>query len=78
MSFFLQVVSDEMSKLKGAAFDKRYAENELGYHRAVNSLVGKIFIPNIKNGQVKALFRKALKIFKVHEGHAANMVDTVG
>ena len=69
---------DEMSKLKGAAFDKRYAENELGYHRAVNSLVGKTFIPNIKNGEMKALFRKALKIFKVHEGHAAKMVDTVG
>ena len=27
------------------AFDKRYAENELGYHKAVNDLVRTAFIP---------------------------------
>lgn len=65
---------DEMSKLRGAAFDKRYAENELAYHKAVNALVEKTFIPNIDNAQVKDLFKAGLKIFKVHEGHAAMMV----
>ena len=66
---------DEMSKLRGAAFDKRYAENELAYHKAVNDLVEKAFIPNIENAEVKALFKAGLEIFKAHEQHAAKMVD---
>ncbi len=65
---------DEMSKLRGKAFDKRYAENELAYHKAVNGLVETAFIPNIENGEVKALFKAGLKIFKVHQGHAEMMV----
>jgi len=65
---------DEMSKLRGADFDKRYAENELAYHKAVNDLVENTFIPNIDNAEVKELFKAGLKIFKVHEGHAEMMV----
>lgn len=67
----------EMSQLSGAAFDKRYAENELGYHQAVNGLVENTFIPNIETPQVKELFVKALKIFKAHEHHAAMMVESL-
>ncbi len=65
---------DEMSKLRGAEFDKRYAENELAYHKAVNDLVENAFIPNIENAEVKALFETGLGIFKAHEGHAEMMV----
>ena len=68
---------DEMSKLRGAKFDRRYAQNELAYHKAVNDLVGNAFIPNIENTEVKALFEAALEVFKVHEGHAAMVVDKV-
>lgn len=68
---------DEMSQLRGAAFDMRYAENELGYHKAVNNLVENAFIPNIENGEVKALFEAGLEIFKVHEGHAEAMVASL-
>lgn len=68
---------DEMAQLRGAAFDKRYAENELAYHKAVNDLVGNTFIPNIDNADVKALFEAGLKIFKVHEHHAEMMVTAV-
>ena len=64
----------EMSQLSGAAFDRRYANNELGYHKTVNGLVGDIFIPNIKNPAVKSLFQEALVIFKAHEKHAEKMV----
>ena len=66
---------DEMSKLRGKAFDKRYAENELAYHKEVNELVGKTFIPNIENAEVKALFKAGLKIFQAHEMHAKDMVS---
>lgn len=67
-------IIDEMSKLRGAAFDRRYAENELAYHKAVNGLVENAFIPNIENAEVKALFEAGLQIFKSHQGHAEMMV----
>lgn len=67
----------EMSALSGDAFDRRYAENELAYHKAVNKLVEYTFIPNIDNAEVKALFGAGLKIFKVHEGHAEMMVKAL-
>lgn len=65
---------DEMSKLRGAGFDRRYAKNELEYHKAVNGLVENAFIPNIENTEVKSLFTEGLKIFKAHERHAEMMV----
>lgn len=67
----------EMSELRGVNFDRRYAQNELDYHRAVNGLVANAFIPNIDNPEVKALFEAGLEIFKVHEKHAEMMVKTL-
>ena len=68
---------DAMSKLRGAAFDRHYAENELNYHRAVNGLIAGEFLPNIENGQVKALFEEGLKLFQAHESSAASLVDSL-
>ena len=68
---------DEMSRLRGKAFDRRYAENELSYHQAVNGLVGGTFIPNLQNPEVKALFEQAFVIFTAHEKHAEKMVDAL-
>ena len=67
----------KFSALSGAEFDKAYAENELAYHKAVNALVGDVFIPNIENAEVKALFEEGLKIFKAHEAHAEMMVKAL-
>ena len=68
---------DEMSKLRGVQFDRRYAENELAYHKAVNGLVEDAFIPNNEHPEVKALFEAGLQIFKAHEGHAEMMVKAL-
>ena len=68
---------NEMSQLRGDAFDRFYAKNELGYHIAVNGLVGGTFIPNIENAEVKALFEQALAIFQVHERHAERMTQAL-
>jgi putative membrane protein len=70
-------IVNELAQLRGAEFDRRYAENELGYHRAVNGLVESTFIPNIQNTEVKALFEQALEIFKAHEKHAEKMVASL-
>ena len=67
----------EMAKLSGPEFDRRYAENELAYHQTVNGVVEGVFIPNIENAEVKALFEEALVTFKSHEHHAAKLVNAV-
>ncbi|WP_169543933.1 DUF4142 domain-containing protein [Sneathiella aquimaris] len=72
-----EAIIAKFSLLNGVDFDKAYAANELAYHKAVNSLVGEVFIPNIENAEVKALFEEGLKIFKAHEGHAEMMVKTL-
>jgi len=66
-----------MSRMSGRKFDRFYAKNELGYHKAVNDLVENAFIPNIENTEVKALFELGLSIFKRHEKHAENMVASL-
>lgn len=65
----------KFSALHGEEFDAAYAQNELAYHKAVNALVGDIFIPNIENAEVKALFEQGLEIFTSHEAHAEMMVN---
>ena len=70
-------IINELSQLRGAAFDRRYAENELAYHKAVNNLMSTAFIPNIENSEVKDLFKAGYQIFLVHEGHAEMMVASL-
>ena len=54
----------EMGQLNGGAFDRRYAENELGYHQAVNGLVEGTFIPNLQNSEVHTLLNTLLNDFE--------------
>lgn len=70
-------IKDELSRLRGAEFDRYYAENELRYHEAVNGTVANSFIPNIKNPEVKQAFETALTIFRGHQEHAEQMVNRV-
>ncbi len=72
-----QGLIDDMSRLRGEAFDRKYAANELAYHQEVNNLMTTAFIPNIENPEVKALFKAGLEIFKAHERHAEMMVKAV-
>lgn len=69
-----RAIKDELSRLRGAAFDSYYAKNELAYHRAVNGLVADTFLPNLMNAEVKTAFAGALAIFRGHEQHAEQMV----
>ena len=66
-------IRKELMALEGAAFDKRYAANELAYHQFVNTALETQFIPNAQNAQFKSLLESALRTFKVHEGHAEAM-----
>ena len=67
----------KLAKLRGTAFDKMYAENELAYHETVNGIVKDSFIPNIENAEVKAAFSSALNVFEGHQKHASTLVREV-
>lgn len=66
-------ITNELSRLRGTDFDRRYAANEAAYHQSVNGLVGGTFIPNIENREVKKAFEGALQIFLVHQEHAEKL-----
>lgn len=70
-------IRDELAQLRGEAFDRRYAANELGYHQTVNQVVETQFIPNAQNAELRALLTSALQTFKVHEGHAEMMHEKI-
>ncbi|HSJ64310.1 MAG TPA: DUF4142 domain-containing protein [Gemmatimonadaceae bacterium] len=68
---------DELSRLRGAAFDRRYLQNEQAYHRTVNGVVENSFIPNLQNPEVKQAFQAALRVFREHERHAGLALQSV-
>ena len=63
----------ELDKLKGAAFDKAYAANEVAYHKAVNGALETTLIPNANNAELKSLLQTGLKIFQGHQQHAEHV-----
>ncbi|HZQ11192.1 MAG TPA: DUF4142 domain-containing protein [Pseudolabrys sp.] len=64
----------ELARLKGAAFDKAYVDNEVAYHKTVNGALETQLIPSSSNAELKSLLQTGLKIFQGHEQHA-EMVD---
>ena len=64
----------ELAKLKGAAFDKAYVDNEVAYHKTVDGALENTLIPSASNAELKKLLQTGLKIFQGHEQHA-EMVD---
>jgi putative membrane protein len=67
----------ELAKLKGAAFDKAYVDNEVAYHKAVDSALETTLIPNSSNAELKSLLQTGLKIFEGHEQHAEHVAASL-
>ena len=59
-----------LAKLRGAAFDRAYVDNEVAYHKVVNGALESTLIPNAKNGQLKSLLETGLTLFREHQAHA--------
>ena len=53
----------KLRTLKGAAFDKAYVDNEVGYHQAVIDAIDKTLIPSAQNAELKALLVKVRPAF---------------
>jgi putative membrane protein len=63
----------QLAKLKGAAFDKAYVENEVAYHKQVNGALETLLIPSAQNAELKDLLQTGLKLFQGHEQHAEHV-----
>lgn len=63
----------KLAKLHGAAFDKAYIDNEVAYHKQVNSALETLLIPSAQNPDLKHLLQTGLKIFQGHEVHAEHV-----
>src|SRR5690348_3319789 len=63
----------KLSKLKGAAFDREYVNNEVAFHKTVNGALASTLIPSAKNGELKSLLETGLTLFKEHQMHAEQL-----
>ena len=67
----------ELKQLSGAAFDKAYADNEVAYHKMVNSALETVLIPDASNPELKDLLTSGLKIFQGHQQHAEHVAQSL-
>lgn len=67
----------ELAKLKGAAYDRAYVENEVAFHKTVNGALETTLIPGAKNAELKALLQTGLKLFQAHQAHAEHLAMTL-
>ncbi len=67
-----------LRKLRGAAFDKAYADHEVAYHQQVLDAINSTLIPNAKTPQLKALLEKVTPAFQAHLDHAKHLQSEVG
>jgi putative membrane protein len=67
----------ELDKLDGAAFDKAYIDNEVAYHKAVNSALADTLIPAAQNAELKALLQQGLTLFTEHQKHAEMVAEAL-
>src|SRR6185436_7961663 len=63
----------ELAKLSGKDFDKAYIDNEVAYHKTVNSALQSTLIPDASNAELRDLLTTGLKIFQGHEQHAEHV-----
>jgi putative membrane protein len=61
--------------LKGAAFDKAFLENEVGFHKAVIDAMNTTLAPAIQNAELKELVVKVAPAFQAHMMAAQHLLD---
>lgn len=62
-----------LAKLSGAAFDRAYLENEIAFHRTVNTALHDTLIPDAHNAELKSLLESGLALFTEHQTHAETL-----
>ncbi|ACE94690.1 hypothetical protein AMC90_PD00624 (plasmid) [Rhizobium phaseoli] len=64
-----------LEALDGAAFDKAYVENEVAYHKSVNTALSTVLIPSAQNKELKSLLETGLTLFKQHQMHGEHLAS---
>jgi putative membrane protein len=64
---------EKLAGLTGAAFDKAYVDNEVAYHKTVNSALSNTLILDAQNAELKSLLQSGLKLFQAHLDHAEHL-----
>lgn len=67
----------QLSTLKGAAFDRAYAQNEVAFHRTVNGALSSTLIPSAQNAELKSLLQTGLALFQEHQKHAEDLSQSL-
>ena len=62
-----------LSHLNGRTYDRAYINNEVSYHKAVNSALEGTLIPSANNGELKSLLETGLTLFREHQKHAESV-----
>jgi putative membrane protein len=65
----------KLEGLTGAAFDKAYIDNEVAFHKTVNSALSTTLIPGAQNSELKSLLQNGLKVFQAHLEHAERLAQ---
>jgi putative membrane protein len=68
-----QATLQKLSHLRGAAFDRAYASNEVAFHKTVNGALESTLIPSAKNDELKSLLQTGLTLFREHQTHAEHL-----
>lgn len=66
-----------LGALSGDAFDQAYVDNEIAFHRSVNSALAATLIPGADNGELKSLLETGLTLFKEHQLHAEHLAGQI-
>ena len=67
----------KLAKLRGASFDREYVNNEVAYHKTVNSALETTLIPSANNGELKSLLETGLTLFREHQAHAEEVAKAL-
>ena len=67
----------KLARLRGAAFDREYVNNEVAYHKTVNGALESTLIPSAKNGELKSLLETGLTLFREHQMHAEQVAKAL-
>jgi putative membrane protein len=70
-----EATRNKLASLNGAAFDKAYVDNEVTYHKTVNTALSDTLIPDAQNAELKALLQSGLGIFQAHQKHAEQIAS---
>src|SRR4051794_38690621 len=67
--------ASELRRLKGPAFDRAYAQNEVAYHQTVNGALQSTLIPSAQNPELRDHLSTGLRIFQGHQQHAEQLAQ---